>query len=85
MKQVDSDRIPTGKGVGLGRVGLSHSLRHVALHTDETCPHKPDLARGHVLAQEPGQTGHLDAQDLDEVATLEGHLFRPQALVACHR
>lgn len=57
--------------------GLSHSLRHLALHADETRPHKPDLARGHVPAHAPRQARHLGAEDLDEVTALEGHLFRP--------
>lgn len=57
--------------------GLSHSLRRLALHTDEARPHKPDLARGRVPAQAPGQAGHLSAQDLNVVAASEGHLFGP--------
>lgn len=56
---------------------LSHSLRRLALHIDEARLHKPDLARGRVPAQAPGQAGHLSAQDLDAVTTSEGHLFGP--------
>ena len=78
-------QVPTGQGELRKGRGLSHSLRHVALHTDETRPHKPDLARGHVPTQEPGQAGQLGAQDLDEVTTAEGHLFRPRALAVGHR
>lgn len=65
--------------------GLSHSLRHMALHADEIRRHKPDPARGHMPAQEPGQAGHLDAEDLEEVPAVEGHLFGPGALVVGHR
>lgn len=57
--------------------GLSHSLRRLALHTDEARPHKSDLAGGCVPAQAPGQAGHLGAQDLDAVTALERHLFGP--------
>lgn len=67
-----------------GRVAPQHSLRRVALLTDEIRLHKPDLARGHVPAQEPGQAGHLGPEYLDEVAALEGQLFGPGALVVCH-
>lgn len=73
-----------GGGAGQEGAGLSHSLRHVALHADETRGHKSDLARGHMPAHEPGQAGHLDAEDLDEVPTLEGHLLGPGALVVGH-
>lgn len=65
-----------GVGSGKGR-GSSHSLGHGALHADEAAPHKPHLARGCVSAHAPGQAGHLRPKDLDEVATLEGHLFGP--------
>lgn len=82
----EGGRFPTGVEVRAREgTGLSHSLRHLALHTDETRPHKPDLARGRVPAQAPGQAGHLGAQDLDDVTASEGHLFRPGALVVCHR
>lgn len=72
-----------GRRAGEGE-GLGHSLGHLALHTDDTRPHKPDLARGRVPAQAPGQAGHPGAQDLDDIAASEGHLFRPGALVVCH-
>ena len=54
------------------------------LHTDVTRAHKPDLARGRVPAQAPGQAGHPGAQDLDDVTASEAQLFRPGALVVCH-
>ena len=41
--------------------GVSHSLRRLALHTNEARPHKSDLAGGCVPAQAPGQAGHLGA------------------------
>lgn len=85
-KQGESCRVPLGEEArAQGGVGSQHSLGRVALHADETRLHKADLARGHVLAQEPGQAGHLGPEDLDEVTTLEGHLFGPGALVVCHR
>ena len=55
--------------------GLSHSLRCLALHTNEARLHKSDLAGGCMPAQAPGQAGHLGAQDLDPVTASEGHLF----------
>lgn len=78
--------LPTGvEGQVRRGQGLGHSLRRLALHTDETRPHKPNLARGHVPAQAPGQARHLGAQDLDGIAAPEGHLFRPRSLVVHHR
>lgn len=76
---------PRGGGAGSGRGGLGHSLRHVALHADQLRLHKPELARGHVPAQKPGQAGHLGPEDLDGVAGSEGHLFGPGALVVHRR
>lgn len=68
---------PGSGGDPLRNGGLSHSLRHRALHADETAPHEAHLARGHVPAHAPGQAGNLGTQDLDEVAGTEGHLFWP--------
>lgn len=73
-KQVDGVGFPRGRGRGRG---LSHSLRRLALRSDEARLHKGDLARGRVPAQAPGQAGHLGAQDLDMVTASEGHLFGP--------